>query len=326
MSIISSIFNQGTGLITPISEGQLPIVVDDLTVNGNLTVLGTSNLVQDVTCGDNLIVAQTTTTQNLVVNNNSIMTNGIGQNNSALIKLPLTTGTNNQVLSILNDAVNPKTTQWITPSTINDYVQYDTGTSKLKNNVLSVITDINDLTVDNSIGLTGQRFKLPSNTSSATNNQVLAILNSSVNPKTTSWITPTVIAPTTALFENNIIGVTTVSTIAATIVNTSVLTPGIYIINYEVKFNATARVFTYQGFGCTLSSGSLSNNPIIGLQQACSIPYTAPTLGGLFQEPKFTGCGVLNISTSQTVFLVVLNNFTGASYTTFGSIRYTKLS
>jgi len=325
MSIISSIFNQGTGLITPISEGQLPIVVDDLTVNGNLTVLGTSNLVQDVTCGDNLIVAQTTTTQNLIVNNNSIMTNGIGQNNSALIKLPLTTGTNNQVLSILNDAVNPKTTQWITPTTINDYVQYDTGTSKLKNNVLSVITDINDLTVDNSIGLTGQRFKLPSNTTSATNNQVLAILNSSVNPKTTSWVNQAQFFVTTALFENNIVGVNTVSTIAATIVNTSVLTAGIYCVNYEVKFNASARVFTYQGWGVTTSSGSLSNNPIVGLQQACSIPYTAPS-PALFQEPKFTGCGVINLTTSQTLFLVVLNNFTGASYTTFGSIRWTKLS
>ena len=326
MSIISSIYNQGTGLITPISEGQLPIVVDDLTVNGNLTVLGTSNLVQDVTCGDNLIVAQTTTTQNLIVNNNSIMTNGVGQNNSALFKLPLNNGVNGEVLTIINDSINPILTDWQPTATINDYVQYDTGTSKLKNNVLSVITDINDLTVDNSIGLTGQRFKLPSNTSSATNNQVLAILNSAVNPKTTSWVNQAQFFVTTALFENNIVGVSTVSTIAATIVNTSVLTPGIYCVNYEVKFNAPARVFTYQGFGVTTSSGSLSNNPIVGLQQACSIPYTAPTPGGLFQEPKFTGCGVVNLTTSQTLFLVVLNNFTGASYTTFGSIRWTKLS
>jgi len=325
MSIISSIFNQGTGLITPISEGQLPIVVDDLTVNGNLTVLGTSNLVQDVTCGDNLIVAQTTTTQNLIVNNNSILNNGVGQNNSALFKLPLSNGVNGEVLTIINDSVSPILTDWQPTATINDYVQYDTGTSKLKNNVLSVITDINDLTVDNSIGLTGQRFKLPSNTTSSTNNQVLAILNSSVNPKTTSWVNQAQFFVTTALFENNIIGVTTVSTIAATIVNTSVLTPGIYCINYEVKFTAVGRVFTYQGWGVTTSSGSLSNNPIVGLQQACSIPYTAPSQG-FAQEPKFTGCGVINLSTSQTLFLVVLNNFTGASYTTLGSIRWTKLS
>ena len=326
MSIISSIYNTGTGLSTSIIEGQLPIIVDDLIVNGNLTVLGTSTLTGDVACGDNLTVQQTTTTENLVVNNNTILDNGVGQNNTALFKLPLVNGVNGEVLTITNDAVNPILTDWQPIPAINNYVQYDIATAKLKNNVLSVITDINDLTVDNSIGISGQRFKLPNNSTTATNGQVLAILNSSVNPKTTSWINQAQFFPTTAIFQNNIIGTATVSTIAATIVNTSVLTPGIYIINYEVKFNAPARVFTYQGFGCTLSSGSLSNNPIIGLQQACSIPYTAPTPGGLFQEPKFTGCGVIDISTPQTIFLVVLNNFTGATYTTFGSIRYTKLT
>jgi len=325
MSIISSIYNTGTGLSTSIIEGQLPIIVDDLIVNGNLTVLGTSTLTGDVACGDNLTVQQTTTTEDLVVNNNTILDNGVGQNNTALFKLPLVNGVNGEVLTITNDAVNPILTDWQPIPAINDYVQYDTGTSKLKNNVLAVVSDINDLTVDNSIGISGQRFKLPNNSTTATNGQVLAILNSAVNPKTTSWINQAQFFPTTAIFENNIVGLTTVSGIAATIVNTSVLTPGIYIINYEVKFSASGRVFTYQGFGCTLSSGSLSNNPIVGLQQACSIPYTAPA-PGLFQEPKFTGCGVLNISTSQTVFLVVLNNFTGASYTTFGSIRYTKLT
>lgn len=326
MSIIPSIYNQGTGLVTPIGEGSnLPIIVDDLVVNGNLTVLGTSQLIGDVSCDSNLTVSQTTTTEDLIVNNNTILDNGVGQNSSALFKLPLSNGSNGEVLTITNDSVNPILTDWQPIPAINDYVQYDVPTAKLKNNVLNVVSNINDITVDNSIGLTGQRFKLPSNTTTATNNQVLAILNSAVNPKTTSWITPTVIAPTTAIFQNNLIGTTTVSTIAATIVNTSVLNPGIYIINYEVKFNAPARVFTYQGFGCTLSSGSLSNNPIIGLQQSCSIPYTAPT-PATFQEPKFTGCGVIDISTPQTLFLIVLNNFTGASYTTFGSIRYTKLT
>ena len=325
MSIISSIYNTGTGLSTSIIEGQLPIIVDDLIVNGNLTVLGTSTLTGDVACGDNLTVQQTTTTEDLVVNNNTILDNGVGQNNTSLFKLPLVNGVNGEVLTITNDAVNPILTDWQPIPAINNYVQYDTVTAKLKNNVLAVVTDINDLTVDNSIGISGQRFKLPSNSTTATNGQVLAILNSAVNPKTTSWINQAQFFVTTALFENNIVGVATVSTIAATILNTSVLTPGIYCINYEVKFNASARVFSYQGFGCTLSSGSLSNNPIVGLQQACSIPYTAPN-PALFQEPKFTGCGVINLTTPQTIFLVVLNNFTGASYTTFGSIRYTKLS
>ena len=326
MSIIPIIYNQGTGLINPIGEGaSLPIIVDDLVVNGNLTVLGTTQLIGDTNIDSNLIVAQTTTTEDLIVNNNTILDDGVGQNSSALFKLPLSNGVNGEVLTITNDAVVPIETEWQPIPAINNYVQYDVPTAKLKNNVLNVVSDINDITVDNSIGLTGQRFKLPSNTTTATNGQVLAILNSAVNPKTTSWINQAQFFVTTALFENNIVGVATVSTIAATIVNTSVLTPGIYCINYEVKFNASARVFSYQGFGCTLSSGSLSNNPIVGLQQACSIPYTAPN-PALFQEPKFTGCGVINLTTPQTIFLVVLNNFTGASYTTFGSIRYTKLS
>ena len=164
----------------------------------------------------------TTTTEDLIVNNNTILDNGLGQNSSALFKLPLSNGVNGEVLTITNDAVVPIETEWQPPATINDYVQYDVPTAKLKNNVLNVVSDINDITVDNSIGLTGQRFKLPSNTASATNNQVLAILNSAVNPKTTSWVNQAQFFVTTALFENNIIGVTTVSTIAPTIVNTCI--------------------------------------------------------------------------------------------------------
>jgi hypothetical protein len=131
---------------------------------------------------------------------------------------------------------------------------------------------------------------------------------------------------TTAPFENNIIGQSTVSTIAATITGTSILTVGIYIINYEIKFSAPGRVFTYQSVGVASTAGSLSNNPVLGGQQSSDIPYTAPVPAGLFQERRFTGCFVANITVATALFLVVLNNFTGAAYTTFGSIRYTKLS
>jgi hypothetical protein len=326
MSIISSIYNTGTGLSTSIIEGQLPIIVDDLIVNGNLTVLGTSTLTGDVACGDNLTVQQTTTTEDLVVNNNTILDNGVGQNNTALFKLPLVNGVNGEVLTITNDAVNPILTDWQPIPAINNYVQYDTVTSKLKNNVLAVVTDINDITVDGSIGLTSQRFKLPSNSTTATNGQVLAILNSAVNPKTTSWVNQSQFFVTTAPFENNIVGTSTVSTIAATIVGTSILSVGIYIINYEVKFSAPGRVFTYQAVGVASTPNSLSNNPVLGGQQSSDIPYTAPVPAGLFQERRFTGCFVANITVATALFLVVLNNFTGAAYTTFGSIRYTKLS
>jgi hypothetical protein len=327
MSIISSIYNQGTGLITPISEGQLPIIVDDLTVNGNLTVLGTSNLVQDVTCGDNLIVTQTTTTENLVVNNNTILDNGVGQNNSALFKLPLNNGVNGEVLTITNDSVNPIITDWQPPATINDYVQYDTLTSKLKNNVLSIVSDINDLTVDNSIGITNQRFKLPSNTSTATNNQVLAILNSAVNPKTTSWVPQSVFNITTNFVDNSTTGTTIVNNVVQNIVNTPVLQPGIYIINYELLLFTitTARTFTYQNVSISTVSANI-NNVIAGLRVSSGIPYVSTIPSNLFNIPAFTACGVVNITSPTTLYLISLNIFTGATFTAVGTIRYTKIS
>lgn len=329
MSVISTIYNQGTGLINPIGEGaSLPIIVDDLVVNGNLTVLGTSQLIGGVSCDSNVTVAMTTTTEDLVVNNNTILDNGVGHDNTALFKLPLTNGINGEVLTITNDAVVPIETEWQPNPIINDYVQYDTGTSKLKNNFLSTVSNINDLTVDNSIGLTGQRFKLPSNTTTAINNQVLAISNASLNPKTTAWVNQAQFFVTTAPFENNIIGQATVSTIATTITGTSILSVGIYIINYETKISIPSgtRFFTYQAVGVTTTPGSLSNNPVLGGQQSSDIPYTAPVPAGLFQERRFTGCFVVNITVATALFLVVLNNFTGGAYTTFGSIRYTKLS
>jgi hypothetical protein len=88
MSVISTIYNQGTGLINPIGEGAgLPIIVDGLVVNGNLTVLGTTQLIGDTAIDSNLAVAMTTTTEDLVVNNNSILSAGVGSSGSALFLL-----------------------------------------------------------------------------------------------------------------------------------------------------------------------------------------------------------------------------------------------
>jgi len=327
MSIISSIYNTGTGLSTSIIEGQLPIIVDDLIVNGNLTVLGTSTLTGDVACGDNLTVQQTTTTEDLVVNNNTILDNGVGQNNTALFKLPLVNGVNGEVLTITNDAVNPILTDWQPIPAINNYVQYDTGTSKLKNNVLAVVSDINDLTVDNSIGISGQRFKLPSNSTTATNGQVLAILNSAVNPKTTSWVNQSVFNITTNTVDNASTGTNIVSNIVTNIVNTPVLQIGIYIINFELTefVITTARNFTYQS--CAISTVSASvNNTIVGLRVGSCIPYINTIPATLFNIPYFTASSVVNITSPTTLYLIVLDIFTGVSYTAVGTIRYTKIS
>ena len=202
MSIISSIYNQGTGLINPIGEGAgLPIIVDDLVVNGNLTVLGTTQLIGDTSVDSNLTVALTTTTEDLVVVNNTVLTNGVGSSGLVLFTLPGIQGLNNQVLTVTDETLDPVETQWVDPAVVDDYVQYNLLTAKLENNVMSVVTPIDNLTVETSIGITGQRFKLPSNTSTALNNQCLAILNQASNPKTTSWINPILNSPTT--FSNN---------------------------------------------------------------------------------------------------------------------------
>jgi hypothetical protein len=314
MSIISSIYNTGTGLSTSIIEGQLPIIVDDLIVNGNLTVLGTSTLTGDVACGDNLTVQQTTTTEDLIVNNNTILDNGVGQNNTALFKLPLTNGVNGEVLTITNSTLNPILTDWQPIPAINNYVQYNTGTSRLENNVLAVVSNINDLTVDNSIGISGQRFKLPSNTTTATNNQVLAILNDAVVPKTTTWITPAAaLTPTTSTSQT----VSTTSNVVTNIVTSPILPVGTYIISYDTSAqNTLTRTFssvqTCIGFSPTSFSTAIN-----GLFTSSFVSTIA--LPGNIRE---TGCSVVTISVfPSAVYLNVLNVFTGANYNTNGTIR-----
>ena len=203
---------------------------------------------------------------------------------------------------------------------------HDTGTSKLKNNVLAVVSNINDITVDNSIGLTGQRFKLPSNTTTAINSQVLAISNASLNPKTTAWVTiPSQFIITQGLVENQFTGVLTASGNTYAIINTPLLTSGFYIINYEIRQSSTTtRAYTYQSVG--ISNNTSFSGVLGGLNQASLVPYTSPVNLTAGQEPKMTGCGVIFLFTSQTLYLVTLNNFTGANYLSFGSIRFTKLS
>ena len=319
MSIISSIYNTGTGLSTSVIEGQLPIIVDDLIVNGNLTVLGTSTLTGDVACGDNLTVQQTTTTEDLIVNNNTILDNGIGQNNTALFKLPLTNGVNGEVLTITNDTLNPILTDWQPIPAINNYVQYNAVTAKIQNNVLSVVSNINDLTVETSIGISGQRFKLPNNTTTATNNQVLSILNDAVVPKTTQWITPAAaLTPTTSTSQT----VSTTSNVVTNIVTSPILPVGTYIISYDTSAqNTLTRTFssvqTCIGFSPTSFSTAIN-----GLFTSSFVSTIA--LPGNIRE---TGCSVVIISVlPAAVYLNVLNVFTGANYNTNVNIRTVKIN
>jgi hypothetical protein len=234
MSIIASTFNTGTGLSSAVTnEGQLPIVVDDLTVNGNLTVIETTYLNGQTTINNNLIVSGTTFTENIVNNNNLIVLGGIGQDGLNTFKVPPTNGTTDQILTITDDTANPILTEWKDPpNTVIDYVQYDPLTEVFKRNFNLVITQINNLNLDylniasdlSVLGLTElsttiindnltvaeitttdnlvvntnsvlkgkigplntQLFSLPGNTSTSTAGQILSILNGTT--KTTQWI------------------------------------------------------------------------------------------------------------------------------------------
>jgi hypothetical protein len=318
MSIIPIIYNQGTGLINPIGEGaDLPIIVGDLVVNCNLTVLGNSNHVGTVTCDTNLTVDDTIASADLIVTNNAIIGDGIGHDNATLFVLPVVNGSLNQVLTIVQDAVSPIETAWVDAPTVTDYVQYDLLTSRLINNVLTVQTPIDNLTVDTSIGITGQRFKLPSNTTSATNNQVLAILNSAVTPKTTSWITPILNSPTT--FNTNQFGINTITGVVTVVINSNLLLAGLYMVSYETAIQNTAsRTFTSRQT-CIGSTPDFIN-PVRGLYTSDFISSIIP-----IAIQRETGCAVVLLSATTNLYLVVQNVFTGLPYLTTGSFRTAKI-
>ena len=189
MSIIASTYNTGTGLSVSVAETTLPPVIDDLTVNGNLIVIETTVLNGQTIINNNLNITGTTTSNNAIINNNLIITNGVGQNNTSLFKLPLTNGTTDQILTISDDTTNPILTEWKDAATpINDYVQYNNDSYKLKRNLDLVISDINKLSLNDSIGLNNlQQFKLPSNTSTSGNGFKLTIIDQTTSPITTAW-------------------------------------------------------------------------------------------------------------------------------------------
>jgi hypothetical protein len=209
MSVIPTVYNQGTGLIGSTTEGSsIPSTIEDLVVQNTLTVIGTTNLVADVTC-DATLTAETlaaTTLQvddviidDLVVQNatvqdtatvETLITQELGGSNTTTFSLPVQNGTDNQVLAILDDTATPITTEWKDDSTVDDYVSYDTTSNKLQNNETGVLTTIDELDIDTIItqeigSTTTETFSLPS--SNGTDNQVLAILDDTATPITTEW-------------------------------------------------------------------------------------------------------------------------------------------
>ena len=250
MSVIPQLYNQGTGLLGSTTEGStLPDEVDDLIVENSLLVLGTTTLEGPTVINDDLTVNGTVTTQSLIVQNPIVVdevdvqnanvadtatigktiTGEIGENSNALFSLPLVTGTDGQVLAILDDSATPPTTEWKDDANIINYVSYNVADEALINNLPGSQTEIVNLNIDEinvddgniekaiikEIGDdAATTFKLPA--SNGTNGQVLAILDDSAAPPTTEWkddanVTDYVTYDdTTKEFTNNVSGVSTV--------------------------------------------------------------------------------------------------------------------
>jgi hypothetical protein len=119
-----------------------------------------------------------------------IINGSIGKTATEDFVLPTntTTAVNGTTLAILDATATPKTTQWIVPTTINSYMSYNGTSFKMSTNVSGTPTIITNLILDGTIGISGQAFKLPNNTSTTVNGQILSILNAT--SKTTQWITP----------------------------------------------------------------------------------------------------------------------------------------
>jgi ribosomal protein S8E len=165
MSVIPQLYNQGTGLIGSTTEGAtIPSTVEDLVVQNTLTVLGTSNLVGNVTCDGNLqsvvitattIEADNLATENMIVENATVtdtatveklITQELGSTLVDTFSLPATNGTDGQVLSVLNGSTNPISTQWTSVAGgVTDFVSYAPSSNKLVNNASGVTTEINSL-------------------------------------------------------------------------------------------------------------------------------------------------------------------------------------
>jgi hypothetical protein len=102
MSVMPQVYNQGTGLIGPTTEGNaLPDTVNDLIVENSLTVLGDSSFAGEVTINNDLIVNGTTTIEALAVNGNTTTGNlTIGDKLNGGVVIGDTTDTDNGKLAV----------------------------------------------------------------------------------------------------------------------------------------------------------------------------------------------------------------------------------
>ena len=190
MTTIPALYNTGTGRSSISSpQSQIPSQVENLVVLNQLTVNGNSFLQSDVEVGETLTVIGNSNLASVGISGDLSVVGvtsvaSIGTDVTSQFQLPVTNGSQNQVLTIASE--NPTITEWTDKSIVNDdFVKYDPVNEVLINSVTGVESNIDDLRLT-SIGQSSAPFQLPA-TAPASNGEVLSILNSGANPPTTEW-------------------------------------------------------------------------------------------------------------------------------------------
>jgi hypothetical protein len=325
-----STINTGTGDITTrnvLGNGAdfSRLQATELNIFNTLTAGVFGTLLASITNAGALTCKGVDSGSSLIKTTGNVETSKIGATTAQLFSLPTNTSTSTtgQVLSILDGT--SKTTQWITPiAPLIDYVTYNTTSNVLVNNVLGTPTNISTLVLSDTLGISyAQRFSLPANTTTASNNYVLSL--SSVSFKTTQWV-PAAIIPTTT--ETSITtAIATASAATVEMCRATNLVAGTYIITYQVEpdIATTSRAFTFRSYGVSTGTGSLINNGLVGLCVADTIPFTAP-IATVTTGIRYSGSGVTVLTSTTTLYLLVRFVYTGTTFNTKGTLRATRIA
>jgi hypothetical protein len=177
--------------------------------------------------------------------------------------------------------------------------------------------------VCSSIGQFFSQFSLPS-IAPTSNSQYLKISSYTSATPTTEWAD--IPQPTTA--ETIITtGIPTGTSATVEITRATNLVAGTYIITYQVDLaiTTTTRAFVYRSYGISTSAGSLTTPGIPGLCLHDSVPFTAPVVTGT-TPVRYIGSGVVVLTATTTLFLLVRFVYTGTTFNTTGMLRVTRIA
>jgi hypothetical protein len=187
-------------------------------------------------------------------------------------------------------------------------------------NSAGALPEITEIAVTKIGSTNAQLFSLPTNTSTSPATYILNILNGTT--KTTSWIPLT----TTTTYSN-----TTPQTQATTtqrlITQTASLDPGTYSITYSIEIQnttGTTKIVSYINYGIFTGSGSSLATNVFGLTNGNYTTFTIPATITT-QLPRYSGSGIVVLTTATILYLKFFSVYTGTSYTVTGQMNVTKI-